>query len=247
MRDNFDMNSAIEEALSDERLDSIDIEYLVEQIDDQLNNLMSSDNKKNFLKAFDKQLEDVSAVGTDTDIDAVRESMYNTIIQRIAEKFEMDVDTDNVNIKKVAKQFYKFFVLEYINNISYFIKSYIVENRDDIIYSLKHMDHINTKKIPEVNNDIAIIMNNMAEVIEIINSSDIEFEEFLDYLEKHPDSSSSVEEIRDYLNDFIDETDSVVKIMLDPLVNEEEDFGEIYLNIQMDLYNDFNETDEEDE
>lgn len=248
MHQNFNnMDTAIEEAMADERLDSIDIEYLIDQIDIQLDNLMSSDNKKNYLKSFEKQLEDISVLHTETDTKNIRNSVYNLIIQKISEKFDMVIDTEDISIKKVAKQFYKFFVLNYVNNLSYFIKSYIIENKDDIINSLKHMDHISTKKIHEVNGDIAIIMNNIGDVVDIINSRDIEFDEFLEYLGKHPESSSCVEEMKEYANDIIEDSESIVRLMLQPLVNEEEDFGEVYVNIQMDLYNDFNEEIEEDE
>lgn len=245
MYENFEnIDSAIEEALADERLNSIDIDYLIEQIDDQLDNLLSSGNKKNFLKSFEKQLETVSLIETQTDVESIRESIYNLIIQNIADRFDISIDLDNANIKKVAKQFYKFFVLNYIDNLSFFVKSYIIENREDIVYSLMHMDHINTKKIPEVNNDISLIMNNIAEVIDIINSKHMDFEDFLYYLGKHPESSSCVEEMREYLNDVIEDADFIVDKLLEPLVSEEEDFGEIFVNIQLDLYNDFNESEE---
>lgn len=248
MYQDFENNdSAIEEALADERLNSIDIDYLIEQIDDQLNNLLSSGNKKNFLKSFEKQLETISRIETETDVESIKESVYNLIVQNICDKFNISIDLDDVNIKKVAKQFYKFFVLNYIDNLSFFIQSYILENREEILNDLKHMDHINAKKIPEINGDISIIMNNLAEVIYIINSKHIEFNDFLYYLGKHPESSSCVEEMREYLNDIIEDEGSVVDKLLEPLVMEEEDFGEIYINIQLELYNNFNEDSDEDE
>lgn len=247
MYQNFDnMDYAIEEAMAEERLNSIDIDYLTEQIDDQLNNLLSSDNKKNFLKYFEQQLKDASRLQTETDIEALRESIYNLIIKNISDKFGLDVD-DDIDIKKVAKHFYKFFVLDYVNNLSYFLKSYIIENRKDILFKLNHMNHINTKKIPEIDNEIAIIVNNIGDVVDIIYNTDIDFSDFLYYLSKHPESSSSVKEMEEYLETIMEEEDSVVKILLEPLVNEEEDFGEIYINVQMDLYNDFNEIDDEEE
>ena len=242
------MDYAIEEALSDDRLNSIDIDYLTEQISEQLNNLLSSGNKKNFLKSFEKQLDDVSLLKTETDIKSIRESVYNLIINNISEKFDMEIDIDNVSIKKVTKQFYKFFVLNYIDNLSYFIKSYIIENLDDIIFDLKHNEHISTKKINEIENQsISIIMNNIGDVIEIIYNKDIDFSDFLYYIGLHPESDSSVEEMKEYLNTIIENSDSVVEKLLSPLVNEEEGFGEIYVNIQMDLYNDFNNDEEEGE
>lgn len=243
------MDSAIEEALAEDRLNSIDIDYLIDQINDQLNNLLSSGNKKNFLKSFEKQLNDVSLMDTETDIKSIRESMYNLIIENISEKFDIEVDINNSDIKKVAKQFYKFFVLNYIDNLSYFIKSYIVENLDDIIFDLKHMDHINTKKISDIDNvNIAMVMNNIGDVIDIIYNKNLDFSDFLYYLGMHPESNSSVEEMKGYLNDVIEDADNVTEKLMSPLVNEEEGFGEIYINIQMDLYNDFNnDSDDEEE
>ena len=126
MYENFEnIDSAIEEALADERLNSIDIDYLIEQIDDQLDNLLSSGNKKNFLKSFEKQLETVSLIETQTDVESIRESIYNLIIQNIADRFDISIDLDNANIKKVAKQFYKFFVLNYIDNLSFFAQLFL--------------------------------------------------------------------------------------------------------------------------
>ena len=183
------MDSAIEEALAEDRLNSIDIDYLIEQINDQLNNLLSSSNKKNFLKSFEKQLSTVSLMETESDIKSIKESMYNLIIENIAEKFDMKIDVDNADIKKVAKQFYKFFVLNYIDNLSYFIKSYIVENLDDIVFDLKHNDHITTKKINEIDNiNITMVMNNIGDVIDIIYNKNLDFSDFLYYLGMHPES-----------------------------------------------------------
>ena len=241
------MDSAIEEALAEDRLNSIDIDYLIEQINDQLNNLLSSSNKKNFLKSFEKQLSTVSLMETESDIKSIKESMYNLIIENIAEKFDMEIDVDNANIKKVSKQFYKFFVLNYIDNLSYFIKSYIVENLDDIVFDLKHNDHITTKKINEIDNiNITMVMNNIGDVIDIIYNKNLDFSDFLYYLGMHPESGSCVEEMKSYLNDVIEDADSVTQKLMEPLINEEEGFGEIFVNIQMDLYNDFN-NDEDDE
>lgn len=241
------MDSAVEQALAEDRLNSIDIDYLIDQINDQLDNLLSSSNKKNFLKSFEKQLNTVSLMETESDIKSIRESVYNLIIENITEKFDMKIDIDNADIKKVAKQFYKFFVLNYIDNLSYFIKSYIVENLDDIIFDLKHLDHINTKKINGINNlNINMIMNNIGDVVDIIYNKNLDFSDFLYYLGLHPESSSCVEEMKDYLNYVIEDADSVTQKLIEPLINEEEGFGEIFVNIQMDLYYDFDDENNEE-
>ena len=246
MYEDFDyMNNAIEDAMADEQLDSIDIEYLIDQIEDQTNNLLSSGNKTNFLKSFEKQLDSTSVIKSETDVENIRESVYESILKSIAERFDIDIDMDNVNIRKAAKQFYKFFVLHYMDNLTYFIVQYIIDNRESIVDSLKHMDHINTKKISDVDSQISLILNNIADVVSIIANSNLNFDDFLEYVIKHPDSPSCAEEIAEYKNDMIDDDDDLFNELIKPLVDEEDGFGEVYINVQTKLYEQFFNEEEE--
>ena len=87
---------------------------------------------------------------------------------------------------------------------------------------------------------MAIILNNISFVIDIIASSNITFREFLTYITRHPESSSSCEELLDYMDETIEYADDIVNFIMEQLVNEEEGFGNIYTELQRNLFERFN-------
>ena len=164
------------------------------------------------------------------------------IIDIISEKFNIHVDTDSdssVSKKGLAKNLYKFFVINYVNNVEQFLESYIIENKKEIVAELERKD-INAKRIEGISSKkIAHILNNTSFVIEIIASSNITFREFLEYIIKHPNASSASEELLDYMDGTIDYADDIVKFIMDQLINEEEGFGNIYTELQRNLFERF--------
>lgn len=238
MLDNF--NEVVDEAKSALSIDDLDLDIIVESIEEQVEELMESSSKRNYLKAFEDNLDNSDL--SDDERKTIRETMYDKIIDIISEKFNIHVDTDSdssVSKKGLAKNLYKFFVINYVNNVEQFLESYIIENKKEIVAELERKD-INAKRIEGISSKkIAHILNNTSFVIEIIASSNITFREFLEYIIKHPNASSASEELLDYMDGTIDYADDIVKFIMDQLINEEEGFGNIYTELQRNLFERF--------
>ena len=229
--DNY-MYDAESSAMSDESLDNIDLDYIEERIEDQLNNLLSDGYKKNYLKAFERQIENLP----ESTKKEYRETLYERIINKIGDRFSINIDLDDVGLKGMAKTFYKFFVLHYIDNLSYFVEMYIIDNTDEIIDSLNHNDNINNKRIDGLDLKTSMILNNISEIFDIITNSEITFDEFIEYINKHPDATSI--EIDKYI-DNMDDTSEVFTSLIAPITSEEDGFGDVYTNIQSYIYEHF--------
>lgn len=242
---NEDMQDAYREAQADDQLNSIDIDYIEESIEDQLTNLLTIENKQNYLKIFDKQLKD-------SDIDEnrlkdIKESVYLSIIDEISNKFNIEIDTENANIKRLGKTMYKFFVMDYSENLVYFLEMYILENKEFITSELSKLGYINTKKIDNIDESMSIVLKNLSEVINIINSQDIDFSDYLSYISMHSEANAAVEEMIDMVNDCVEDSDEVFTLIIKPLVDEDEGFGEVFTELQMNLYKRFDEDVDEDQ
>ena len=234
-----DLNDIYEDAENALTTDELDIDYIIESIQNQVSSeeLMSSSVKKNYLKAFENNIE-LSDL-TDEERSDVRETMYSKIIDIISDRFNIYIQKSDVTNKSLAKNLYKFFILNYTDNVEQFLEMYIIENKKDISDELERKD-INSKRIEGIQSKkISIIINNISFVIEIINSSNISFREFLEYILKHPEVKSSSEEMLEYLDEYIDDADYAMEIIMEQLVNEEEGFGNIYTELQRRLFSRF--------
>ena len=233
-----DINEIYEDAESSTAIDDIDIEFIIESIREQVSELMESSSKRNYLKVFENRIENSDL--TEDDRETMKETMYSEIIDIIAEKFNIEIFKSSSSNRSLAKNLYKFFVINYNDNVEQFLEIYIIENKKDIVEELERRE-INSKRIEGINSKkIAMILNNISFVIDIIANANISFEEFLEYISRHPESKSSTEELLDYLDDVIDETDDLMKFIMDQLVNEEEGFGNIYTELQRRLFERFN-------
>lgn len=227
--------SAAENIISAEDLD---LDYITECIHEQVDELMESSSKKNYFKTFENKIDNCDL--NDSEKINVREAMYSDIIDIISEKFNITVNKESVSNRELAKNLYKFFIINYNDNVEQFLEMYILENKKDIIDELERRE-INAKRVEGISSKkIATILNNISFVIDIIANSGIDFLDFLQYIDKHPESSSSTGELIDFMMDeSIENADEVITFIMDQLVNEEEGFGNIYTELQRRLFDRF--------
>lgn len=229
-----EIEDSLNDAVSDQKLSEIDIDYIKESIEDQLEDLLGSTSKKNYLKKFNERINyETSPLETKN----VCDELYNYIINEISNKFGFSFDFNNRSLVNITKVFYKFFVIEFINNITYFLELYIIENSKDIIKELENSSNaINTKRIDGVDHKNSLILNNISEIVEIIRDSNPDFGDFLFYINKHPDTYSSVEAMMEYDNECLSDTENILTSILDSLINEEDGFSNVYINLMTNLY-----------
>lgn len=229
------IQDSLDRAASDQKLSDIDIEYYYEGIQSQLTDLLSVSSKKNYLKKFENKIDNCEDIYED-EIDNIKDMMYTRVIDIIADKFQITVDKDDTALSAIAKNLYKFFVLEYTNNLTYFFEMYIVENKKDIAKELETIIP-NAKRIEGLDSKTSIILNNISETIKIISGSSISFTEYVEYINEHPESSACVNEMIEYDKYILSDTDNFIQSMFDMLLNEEEGFGKIYTDLQLNIFN----------
>lgn len=232
------IGDALDEAMLEEKLEDLDIEFTIESIREQLNNLLDNSNKRNYLKKFQSKFDRLEDV--DENLRNERDSLYDEILDSIADTFGFEIYKEDINLQKASKYLYKFFVVELLDNIVYFLECYILEHKDEIVDYLKKTESVISKKIEGLDSSMSLVLNNMTDVINYIYDMDVEFEYFLKILDKHPDAPASVSEISKYNENIINDDElNVVMSILQPIINESEGFSRIYTNLQMNLYKRF--------
>ena len=88
-----------------------------------------------------------------------------------------------------------------------------------------------------------MILNNISDTIEIISNMNITFGEFVEYINRHPEASSSANDMIEYERDIMSDTDDLVKGIFDSLIHEEEGFGKIYTDLQLNIFERFKSPD----
>ena len=59
----------------------------------------------------------------------------------------------------------------------------------------------------------------------------------------HPEASASANEMVEYDKEILSETDNIVDSIFDALIHEEEGFGKIYTDLQLNIFNRFKSKD----
>ena len=198
-------------------------------------------SKKNYLKKFESKIEETESL-YDDEIKEAKDIMYNNVIDLIADSLGFEIDKTEYPLHTVAKTLYKFFVLEYNTNLTYFLEMYIIENKKDIAKSLED-SIMNPKRIEGLDSKTAIILNNIADTIDIIAGADISFDEYVRYITMHPEVSASASAMLEYDNEILSNTDEFVDSVLQDLKNEEEGFGKIYTDLQLNIFDRYKTSD----
>lgn len=176
----------------------------------QINNLVHiSDYSPNQLNKFDEKISALrqEALNVNAGEEALRhisnlkEEVYDTILNKICEKFNIEVD-DSYTGDSIIKVLYEFYVINYRNFLISFFYGYIMQNRKE--YHRQYSEEKNnnnpitsSKKLFKESKD-AFIIGNLFDIIQEIVNMDISDEDFFEYIISSSDivDITIVEELR---------------------------------------------------
>lgn len=167
----------------------------------------------------------------------VKNSVYDEILNKICEKFNINVD-DTMTGDSIIKILYEFYVIGYTNYIIGFFYGYIMGNRKDYHrqYSEEKVNNnpiTSSKKLFKDSKD-AFIVGNLYDIIQEIIDMDITDEDFFEYIiSSGIVDTTIVEELkRNYNSGVI--SSSGDSLYSDFLIPVKEDSGSV-ININMSL------------
>ena len=114
-----------------------------------------------------------------------------SVIKLIEEKFNLDIDDENINdlgidkLRSITYALYEFFVVNYSKNLKKFFVKYIIKNSNEIYNVLSNVqekqDVVTASYKQKLTDEkIAVILSNLKAVIEYVNSLDLEPLEVMD-------------------------------------------------------------------
>ena len=141
--DNFIISDCERDEISSKLSDEIIITNIRDQLDSPIL-LNSIDN--NILKYFDERYDYIIKTYADdkTLIDnckEIRKGIYTEICNKIIERYSITTslldNTDNEDFYFYVRELYRFFIINYKDNLVNFFKSYIISNRKELIKNYK--------------------------------------------------------------------------------------------------------------
>lgn len=182
----------MEEMVKQSILNNISPEVMVESIKRQLSNYFGEEIKYNQLNIFSEKIEDLREQEADNaealeSINKMEEEVFSSVLETILERFNLELDTDNVILKNTTEVLYEFFVYNYRENLKSLIVGYILKNRRDLqrtsanALSKTDIRIIYARKQYKDTKD-AYIYGNIHNIIESIANSDFEESDFLKYM-----------------------------------------------------------------
>ena len=85
MLENF--TDVLDNAKSALSIDELDLDFIIESIKEQVSELMESSSKKNYLKSFEKNIDNSEL--SEDERQTMRENIYNEIIDIISTKYKV--------------------------------------------------------------------------------------------------------------------------------------------------------------
>lgn len=226
------------------KLDVLDVDFVMESIAKQLKNPIENNINRDYLKRFEKQYKDIKDNEKyDPEIDDQRDILYLDIKNKLESFLDISISEDDNQLPKVCKHMYRFFVVDLIDNISKFLEMYIILHTKEVVgmltYNKNNVSLISTKESFPSNEDMAIIVANIAQAVNSIAEAPISFKTFLETIDEHVDATPSAEMINKYYMDNIEENTSIYHNIMIPIINENEGYGSILNKLNMRLFNKF--------
>lgn len=223
------------------------LDFLENEIENQIEYIFES-NKRNYLEfylekyKFVKSNIDVTSYPNIEDLDDMKEEMkYNKnrfitdILLKVCDKFDIQIDGDENNTK-IAKTLYKFFVIDYKENLKIFFLNIIKKNKQSIIKELKARKRnrdigLSASKSKYINTNDAIIINNLEFILMDIISS-MEFDgDFIDYIINYDDNINYMNISKLIEKEKIILTQETFECFISPFINREEGYTDIISEI----------------
>jgi hypothetical protein len=229
------------EARMEKQLESLDMGFVIESISAQIEHPLENKIKRNFLKRYEKQYQKIKEVEENTpDLDGQRETLHLEIISSIASAYDLEINTEDVDIPKLVKNMYKFFVVEIMDNIIQFLEMYIIENKEELSGMLtaiapNNVTYTSLKESFRGDDDLAKIVSSISEAVHIVVESNISFEYLIELLTMHNDSSAASRNIYNYYLYNISENSNLQDTIFKPIVNDDEGYTNILNELQINL------------
>ena len=231
-------------------LEDLDDELIDECISEQIESpyFSRSNYLEEFKENFDEEIEEANDDGEEiARLTQIANNFYFKVIYMIEKRFDLSIDHDvvesltNEAIRNVAEGLYEFFIVNYIDNVSKYLSSQIIWNKDSIIDVLKDETGNNVvmnalvAKISD--KGYAYILGNINRSINIVKDTETTPEEFIDVFNidefgtmivKYAISNGII------CGDFVDS-------FLKPILGHTQDdvYDIVALNVQLAVYRDY--------
>lgn len=233
---------------SDEIINNLKDELIMENILEQIKNPLNTPNK-NYLELFETRYIYLRMVYIDSTsfinkLDEVKVTMYNDIFKKITDKFFITYDDTNIDIIACATDLYDFFILNFKDNLVDFITSTITKEKKSLALELNNTD--STKKLGYIalrkilkNKDDALIISNVTTAINNIIGRDVKGIDIIKQICKLDiDEATNFRIFKYFFNDFsLNIEDNFIKIFFSSLLNKEEGYSFIINTIKSELLN----------
>ena len=220
-------------------------EFLENEVLEQISNLFES-NKIDYLSSYISKYKYYKKEYEENEdfVEGLKERKIDTvkfIIEVICEKFSIDIDVDDYKTK-IAKTLYKFFVIDYKENLITFFINYINSNKKAIVAEIKSLkrgrDISNiVSKSKFANNNDALIINNINYILLDLITSMTEDDSNLDLVIDADDDVTSLN-LRDLLNNEIIKFNGTFSMFVGPFIEKEDGYSEIVSEIVLRLSQD---------
>lgn len=164
----------------------IDNDFFSQAIQEQIQEGLDC-NTVDYLENLEVKYQEVKEKYDEADyIDLIMfmEQLYRDIIGWISDRYSVDVEFDSENLETVAKELYKFFVLNLKSITTYFLISYVQENHESIILDIPE-EKLNRQILDRVKTSVDevkyLTVTNIQEVVNHIAYMDFDVTTFLRY------------------------------------------------------------------
>lgn len=236
------MEVALDRAKKYTILEYIDPDYILEMISDQVDEYSDGVDKINYLNVLKDRIKSCPQTDSEAleELKNIKNDIYKKTIDLISDKFDFEIDTSELDIKVVSKVLYSFFILHYVDNVSFYVETYIINNKDSLYNEImRRVENVSERPIPGIPKKMSLILENMSMVIDIVASEDVDLFDLIRDVYNHEDSKASVSKMLDFEDyiesNYVDGRDSTVYKLLEPIINEDEGFSSIIINIQRNL------------
>lgn len=176
----------------------IDNDFFMESIKEQIFDGLDC-STTDYLREFEIKVRNIVEKYDENDYSDVlqfQQDLHHYIIDWIGKKYDIDINYEEEEVLRIAKQLYQFFVMDLKDAVLSFLVSFIRENYksilnniDDEMLNLSSMD----PEKPKNEQYEIILISNLGTVVEFIAGSGITFEEFIRYSAVTGDIRSVVE------------------------------------------------------
>jgi hypothetical protein len=240
-----------DEVLRVSTLEDLDNELIDECISEQISNPFFS--RSNFLEEFkenyDEEMDEANGDGDELNrLRLIANNFYFKVIYMIEKKFELDIDHDVVEsltgdaIRNIAEGLYEFFIVNYVDNISYYLSSRVIDYKDNIVEYLKDEKTMNNPIMNSIFNRIpdktyALLLGNINRSINIVKDIEITPEEFIAIFNEEEFGTAIVRYA--ITNGII--CGDFTKAFLRPTLGHTQDdmYDMVALNVQQAVYRDY--------